>query len=143
MSNDSIRPTTPEGVLFSLIDEDRPWTVEEMIREKGEGSRLAVVDALAELEANGLVTRINKRVVRVARSAEGRRVERLMAAGRPATRDQVGQIRPGRHLGDAGVGGKPEHLRLRWRYPPRAWNAVASDPLRGDTYTLTYDQREQ
>jgi hypothetical protein len=40
-----------------------------MIREKGEGSRLAVVDALAELEAKGLVTRINKRVVCASRAA--------------------------------------------------------------------------
>ena len=50
MSTDSIPPTSPQGVLSSLIAEDRPWTVEEMVREKGEGSRLAVVDALAELE---------------------------------------------------------------------------------------------
>ncbi len=69
MSNDSVPPTSPQGVLFSLIAEDRPWTVEEMIREKGEGSRVAVVDALAELEAMGLVTRINKRVMCASRAA--------------------------------------------------------------------------
>jgi hypothetical protein len=40
-----------------------------MVREKGEGSRLAVVDALAELEGKGLVTRINKRVVCASRAA--------------------------------------------------------------------------
>jgi hypothetical protein len=45
MSTDSVPPTSPRGVLFSLIAEDRPWTVEEMICEKGEGSRLAVVDS--------------------------------------------------------------------------------------------------
>lgn len=69
MSTDSVPPTSPQGVLFSLIAEDRPWTVEEMIREKGEGNRVAVVDALAELEAKGLVTRINKRVVCASRTA--------------------------------------------------------------------------
>jgi hypothetical protein len=69
MSTDSVPPTSPQGVLFSLIAEDRPWTVEEMIREKGEGNRLAFVDALAELEANGLVTRINNRVVCASRAA--------------------------------------------------------------------------
>jgi predicted transcriptional regulator len=69
MSTDSIPPTSPQGVLFSLIAEDRPWTVEEMIREKGDNSRLAVVDALAELEGKGLVTRINKRVVCASRAA--------------------------------------------------------------------------
>ncbi|MFZ2112725.1 MAG: hypothetical protein WAU77_03210 [Solirubrobacteraceae bacterium] len=69
MSIDSVPPTSPQGVLFSLIAEDRPWTVEEIIREKGEGNRLAVVDALAELEAKGLVTRINKRVVCASRAA--------------------------------------------------------------------------
>lgn len=69
MSTDSIPATSPQGVLFSLIAEDRPWTVEEMIREKGDDSRLAVVDALAELEGKGLVTRINKRVVCASRAA--------------------------------------------------------------------------
>ena len=69
MSTDSVPPTSPQGVLFSLLAEDRPWIVEEMIREKGEGSRVAVVDALAELEAMGLVTRINKRVMCASRAA--------------------------------------------------------------------------
>jgi predicted transcriptional regulator len=69
MSTDSVPPTSPQGVLFSLLVEDRPWTVAEMIREKGEGSRVAVVDALAELEAMGLVTRINKRVMCASRAA--------------------------------------------------------------------------
>ncbi len=69
MSTDSVPPTSPQGVLFSLLAEDRPWTVEEMIREKGEGNRVAVVDALAELEAMGLVTRINKRVMCASRAA--------------------------------------------------------------------------
>jgi hypothetical protein len=59
--------TSPQGVLLSLLAEDRPWTVEEMIREKG--NRLEVVDAIAELQAAGLVTRINKRVICASRAA--------------------------------------------------------------------------
>jgi hypothetical protein len=59
--------TNPQGVLSSLLAEDRPWTVEEMIREKG--NRLEVVDAIAELYAAGLVTRINKRVICASRAA--------------------------------------------------------------------------
>jgi hypothetical protein len=51
MSTDPVPSTTPQAVLFSLIAEDRPWTVEEIVREKGNGSQLDVVDALAELEA--------------------------------------------------------------------------------------------
>jgi hypothetical protein len=38
-----------------------------MIREKG--NRLEVVDAIAELHAAGLVTRINKRVICASRAA--------------------------------------------------------------------------
>jgi hypothetical protein len=59
--------TNPQGVLSSLLAEDRPWTVEEMIREKG--NRLEVVDAIAELHAAGLVTRINKHVICASRAA--------------------------------------------------------------------------
>ena len=59
--------TSPQGVLSSLLAEDRPWTVEEMIREKG--NRLEVVDAIAELHAAGLVTRINKYVICASRAA--------------------------------------------------------------------------
>jgi hypothetical protein len=59
--------TNPQGVLSSLMAEDRPWTVEEMIREKG--NRLEVVDAIAELHAAGLVTRINKHVICASRAA--------------------------------------------------------------------------
>jgi predicted transcriptional regulator len=59
--------TNPQGVLSSLLAENRPWTVEEMIREKG--NRLEVVDAIAELHAAGLVTRINKRVICASRAA--------------------------------------------------------------------------
>jgi hypothetical protein len=59
--------TSPQGVLSSLLAEDRPWTVEEMIREKGK--RLEVVDAIAELHAVGLVTRINKHVICASRAA--------------------------------------------------------------------------
>jgi hypothetical protein len=55
------------GVLQSLIAEDRPWTVEELIREKGE--RIEVEDAIAELHAAGLLNRINKRVVCASRAA--------------------------------------------------------------------------
>jgi hypothetical protein len=59
--------TNPQGVLSSLLAEDRPWTVEELVREKG--NRLEVVDAIAELDALGLVTQINKRVVCASRAA--------------------------------------------------------------------------
>ena len=59
--------TSPQGVLSSLLAEDRPWTVEEMVREKG--NRLEVVDAIAELHAAGLVTRINKQVICASRAA--------------------------------------------------------------------------
>jgi predicted transcriptional regulator len=59
--------TTTEGVLFSLVTEDRPWLVEELIREKGD--RIAVEDALAELHAKGLVNRIGERVVCASRAA--------------------------------------------------------------------------
>jgi hypothetical protein len=54
------------GVLQSLIVEDRPWTVEELIREKG--NRIEVEDAIADLHAAGLVNRINKRVVCASRA---------------------------------------------------------------------------
>ncbi len=56
------------SVLQSLIIEDRPWTVEELIREKG-GERIEVEDAIAHLHASGLVNRINKRVVCASRAA--------------------------------------------------------------------------
>jgi hypothetical protein len=59
--------TTTQGVLFSLTAEDRPWTIEELIREKGE--RIAVEDALAELHGAGLVNLINRRVVCASRAA--------------------------------------------------------------------------
>jgi hypothetical protein len=59
--------TSPQGVMSSLLAEDRPWTVEEMIREKG--NRLEVVDAIAELHAAGLITRINKHVICASRAA--------------------------------------------------------------------------
>ncbi len=45
----------------------RPWTIEELVREKGD--RMDVVGAIAELDALGLVTRINKRVVCASRTA--------------------------------------------------------------------------
>ncbi len=59
--------TDPQGVLASLLAEDRPWMVEELIREKGE--RIEVEDAIAELHAAGLLNRINKRVVCASRAA--------------------------------------------------------------------------
>jgi hypothetical protein len=59
--------TNTQGVLSSLLAEDRPWTVEELVREKGD--RIDVVDAIAELDTLGLVTRINKRVVCASRAA--------------------------------------------------------------------------
>jgi hypothetical protein len=58
---------SPQGVLSSLLAEDRPWTVEEMIREMG--SRPAVEDAIDELYGAGLVNRINKRVICASRAA--------------------------------------------------------------------------
>jgi hypothetical protein len=59
-------PTT-RSVLLSLTVEDRPWTIDELIREQGD--RIAVIDAVAELDAVGLVNRINKRVVCASRAA--------------------------------------------------------------------------
>lgn len=55
------------SVLQSLVVEDRPWTVEELIRDQGERSE--VEDAIADLHAAGLVNRINKRVVCASRAA--------------------------------------------------------------------------
>jgi hypothetical protein len=55
------------GVLQSLVVEDRPWTIEELIREQGE--RSDVEDAIADLHAAGLLNRINKRVVCASRAA--------------------------------------------------------------------------
>ncbi len=59
--------TNPQGVLSSLLAEDRPWTLDELVREKGD--RMEVVDAIAELDALGLVTRINKQVICASRAA--------------------------------------------------------------------------
>jgi hypothetical protein len=59
--------TDPQGVLASLLAEDRPWTVEELIREKG--TRIEVEDAIAELHAAGLLNQINKRVMCASRAA--------------------------------------------------------------------------
>ncbi|MGH2878792.1 MAG: hypothetical protein ACRDK4_04195 [Solirubrobacteraceae bacterium] len=59
--------TNIQGVLSSLLAEDRPWTLDELVREKGD--RMDVMDAIAELDALGLVTRINKRVVCASRAA--------------------------------------------------------------------------
>ena len=59
--------TTTEGVLFSLVTEDRPWTIEEIIRAHGD--RIAVEDALVELAAAGLVNHIGERVVCASRAA--------------------------------------------------------------------------
>jgi predicted transcriptional regulator len=55
------------SVLQSLVVEDRPWTVEELIRDQG--GRSEVEDALADLHSAGLVNRINKRVVCASRAA--------------------------------------------------------------------------
>jgi hypothetical protein len=55
------------SVLQSLVVEDRPWTVEELIRDQG--GRIEVEDALADLHAAGLLNRINKRVVCASRAA--------------------------------------------------------------------------
>jgi hypothetical protein len=58
---------TVEGVLNTLVYEDRPWTVDEVIRAHGE--RMEVEDALVELHAVGLVNRIGERVVCASRAA--------------------------------------------------------------------------
>jgi len=58
---------TTQAVLAALVAEDRPWTVEEVIREFG--GRVPAEDALAELYAAGLVNRINKHVVCASRAA--------------------------------------------------------------------------
>lgn len=71
--------TSPQGVLSSLLAEDRPWTVEEMIREKG--NRLEVVDAIAELHAAGLITRDQQaRYLRLTRRHPSGRAEPVMSA---------------------------------------------------------------
>jgi hypothetical protein len=67
------------GVLQSLVVEDRPWTVEELIRDQGERSE--VEDALADLHAVGLVKDQQARGVRFARSHPRRRTELLSAWG--------------------------------------------------------------
>lgn len=59
--------TATQGVLESLLSEDRPWTVEGMIRENG--NRLDVEDAIAELHGAGLVTRITDCVFCASRAA--------------------------------------------------------------------------
>ncbi len=58
---------TTQAVLAALVAEDRPWTVEEVIREFGD--RVAAIDAIAELHAAGLINKINKRVVCASRAA--------------------------------------------------------------------------
>ena len=59
--------TVTPALLAALTVENRPWTVEEVIREFGD--RVAAEDALAELYAAGLVNRINKDVVCASRAA--------------------------------------------------------------------------
>ena len=59
--------TVTQAVLAAFTTKDRPWTVEEVIREFG--GRVSAEDALAELYAAGLVNRINKRVVCASRAA--------------------------------------------------------------------------
>lgn len=55
------------SVLQLLVAEDRPWTVEELVRKKSD--RLGVEDAIAELDGAGLLNRINRRVVCASRAA--------------------------------------------------------------------------
>jgi hypothetical protein len=59
--------TDTRVVLASLVVENRPWTVEELIRELGD--RIGVEDAIAELDAAGLLNRIGDGVVCASRAA--------------------------------------------------------------------------
>ncbi|HEX4838592.1 MAG TPA: hypothetical protein VFV03_08735 [Solirubrobacteraceae bacterium] len=58
---------TPQSVLLSLTTEDRLWAIEELVREQGD--RIGVLDAIAELDAIGLVNRVNERFVCASRVA--------------------------------------------------------------------------
>jgi hypothetical protein len=59
-------PTT-RSVLLALTTEDRPWTIDELVRDQG--NHIAVITAIDELNAIGLVNRINERVVCASRAA--------------------------------------------------------------------------
>jgi hypothetical protein len=62
-------------VLGLLVEEDRPWAMEELVREIGD--RPTTLDAIAELDRAGLAHRINKRFVWVSRAAlQANRIER-------------------------------------------------------------------
>lgn len=55
------------AVLYLLIDEDRPWAVEELAREIGD--RVDTEDALADLHGHGLVNKISAEFVCASRAA--------------------------------------------------------------------------
>ena len=94
--------TNPQGVLSSLLAEDRPWTVEEMIREKG--NRLEVVDAIAELaRRRARHPDQQARDLRLARRHPSGRVEPVMSARLAVQRRS--------HGGDARPGPRPSVCR--------------------------------
>ena len=55
------------AVLDLLMNEDRPWAIDEMVREIGD--RIETVDALADLHGSGLVNRIGEDFVLASRAA--------------------------------------------------------------------------
>jgi hypothetical protein len=62
MANDS-----RQAVMALLINEDRPWAVEELVREMGD--RLDALDAIADLHGFGLINRIGPEYVCASRAA--------------------------------------------------------------------------
>jgi len=62
-----MKNVSAQSVLLALTTEDRPWAINELVRQQGD--RIAVIDAIAELDAIGLVNRINERFVCASRVA--------------------------------------------------------------------------
>lgn len=54
-------------VLAGLIDEERPWAIEELVHETGEP--LGTLDALAELERASLAHKVDERFICASRAA--------------------------------------------------------------------------